>query len=514
MTSYDAGILVVDDETFFREQIREILERNELSCVVAESGEEALEKTLDTHIGAVILDITMPSLGGIQVLARMRELRPTLHVIMLSGSTDQELVIEALRLGACDYLAKPIHEEELVLSVRRALESFSVSSDWNRWRGRLDRLVVRLEELSGLAVEPPGELRAQQLRQALCRAASEVLDARKTSLVIRDEESHQLRVMAGLGLAVEPEEIKPIGEGEGVAALALERSQPIVVVDTNRDPLFSGFTNEQRYASRSFAIAPLTANGITFGVLCATDRAGGGVFGETDLGMLRLLAAQVSPLIAPGSDAPEVSAEPGGSKESEAKSKRAGQPDVLPKDEWADDRVVDIAREVCHAVIDEVEPGRVIRAALGPLPGLLDAAPVSLHLLDPSQRQLALEAECDCGATGDRPVIQVGGGLTGVAIQTGNMIATADPAADPRFDIEIDTPLSGEVRPFLCLPLKLRGKVVGSFRAFLADGVTPSTRTGEVLAAALSAAVRNALLYRSLVDTIEELADARRESTR
>jgi len=511
MTNYDAGILVVDDEAFFREQIREILERNELSCVVAESGKDALEKTLDTHIGAVILDIMMPDQDGIQVLARMRELRPTLRVIMLSGSTEQELVIEALRLGACDYLAKPIHEEELVLSVRRALESFSVSSDWNRLRGRLDRLVVRLEELSSLALEPPCELRTQQLRQALCRAASEVLEARKTSLVVRDEESRQLRVVAGLGLSVEPEEIEPLGDGEGVAAIALERSQPIVVVDTSSDPLFSGFANAERYASRSFAIAPLTFDGSSFGVLCATDRAGGGVFGETDLGMLRLLAAQIAPLIAPSADRP---GEQAAAEEAEAESSLSGQLDVLAKDEGADDLDVDIAREVCHAVIDEVEPDRVIRAALASLPGLLGAAPVSLHLLDISQQQLVLEGECDCGAVGDRPTIPVDRGLTGVAIQTGNMVATADPEADPRFDEKIDTPLSGEVGPFLCLPLKLRGKVVGSFRAFLAEGTTPSARTGEVLAAALSAAVRNALLYRSLVDTIEELADARRESTR
>ena len=86
--------------------------------------------------------------------------------------------------------------------------------------------------------------------------------------------------------------------------------------------------------------------------------------------------------------------------------------------------------------------------------------------------------------------------------------------ADPRFDPEIDAPLSGQVRPFMCLPLRLRGKVVGVARAFLQAGTPTSARTGEVLTAALSAAVRNALLYRSLVETIEEVAEARRSARR
>jgi hypothetical protein len=66
----------------------------------------------------------------------------------------------------------------------------------------------------------------------------------------------------------------------------------------------------------------------------------------------------------------------------------------------------------------------------------------------------------------------------------------------------------------MCLPISFRGKVVGVFRAFLPEGEVPSARTGEVLSAALSAVMRNVLLYRSLVESIEEVAEARREARR
>ena len=90
------------------------------------------------------------------------------------------------------------------------------------------------------------------------------------------------------------------------------------------------------------------------------------------------------------------------------------------------------------------------------------------------------------------------------------MIATNDPSKDPRFDPDVDTPEDGGCYPYLCIPLRLRGKTVGVVRAFLEEGAHASPRTGEVLSAALSAAVRNVLLYRSLLQSIDEVAEARR----
>ena len=91
-------------------------------------------------------------------------------------------------------------------------------------------------------------------------------------------------------------------------------------------------------------------------------------------------------------------------------------------------------------------------------------------------------------------------------------VATDEPQADPRFDPDVDTPESGEARPLLCLPLVFRAKTLGVLRAFPTTPGRTSPRTGEVVGAALSAAVRNVLLYRSLVESIDEVARARREA--
>ena len=91
-------------------------------------------------------------------------------------------------------------------------------------------------------------------------------------------------------------------------------------------------------------------------------------------------------------------------------------------------------------------------------------------------------------------------------------IAASDPEQDPRYDMTVDAPVDGRPGPLLAVPLKLRGKTVGLCRIHLAPGAIVSARTGEMLVAVLSAAVRNVLLYRSLLESIEEVAKARREA--
>jgi GAF domain-containing protein len=322
-------------------------------------------------------------------------------------------------------------------------------------------------------------------------------------------------VVAAVGRGMSIGEMDPVCAGAGVAGVVMERREPMVVEETRDDPLVESFHHGDRYETGSFAVAPLLVRGELLGVLCATDRAAGDCFTSDDLGLLRLLAMQSAELLSEAQALEEPST---ATIEDDLQDTMPMRParvaEVLPKPEDAEDadRDADLAREICQALVDEVEPGRVIEAALRPLVTLLPAAPVALYMIDASTGLLVREGQCDGAVCEDRPTLESGRGLTGTVQQTGAMIASQDPEADPRFDIEIDTPLGGQPRPLLCLPLTLRGKVIGVCRAFLQDGGVASARTGEVLAAALSAAVRNALLYRSLVETIEEVAEARREA--
>ena len=296
MGEYEVSVLIVDDERFFREAIREILEAEGLVCVDCADGEQALELAPKGDIGVVVLDIRLPGIDGIEVLRRLREQNPSLQVLMLSASTDQELVLEALRLGACDYLAKPLHDEELVLAVRRAADGYSVASDWHGLQSRLGRLADRIETLSATLEVSDHQKRDEQLHLAAVDIAAEVLEARKTSLMLLSADGSQLRVAAVHGGALSAEDMDAVALGDGVAGVAIERIEAQRVSDVTIDPRYARRAPEGRYESASFAVAPLAVGERRLGVLCATERLRGD-FADEDLCLLRLLAMQIAELM-------------------------------------------------------------------------------------------------------------------------------------------------------------------------------------------------------------------------
>jgi GAF domain-containing protein len=385
------------------------------------------------------------------------------------------------------------------------METFGIASGWSRLRRRIGLLETTLDELWTKATEADVDERDQSLREGAVQALSEILGAAKTSLMLLDEDGRALRVAAARGFKVPPSELDEVPIGEGVAGIALARSEPILVGDVGNDVRFAGRAPEDRYTTSSFAVAPLAAGARALGVLCATERAGGEPFDEEDLALMRILSVQLAQMLDARHAAGSV-ADFEAPVEAPAEPAEAEQGDLARGANEAE-----LARAICDAVTAEVEPARILEAALRPVAESLCAAPVSLYLLDPEQGDLAREAECDRGSRSDRLRLPVGRGLTATVLESGALIASDDPKLDARFDGEVDTPEDGAAGPLLCGPLRFRGKTLGIFRAFPERPEDASPGVGEVLSAALSAAVRNVLLYRSLVDTIEEVARARRE---
>jgi DNA-binding response OmpR family regulator len=488
-----ARVLVVDDERFFREAIRELLEGEGLAVVSAGTAAEALEAAGDPEVGVVVLDIQLPDQSGLEVLRALRERRPEVRVVMLSAHTDQEFVLEALRLGACDYLAKPLHEEELRLSVGRALDSYGLATRFGALRGRVGALAGELERLQEAPAEDRGALAAR-----LAEATARLLGAGKTSVLLREPQGDQLRVAAAVGRK-DLTELDPVTIGQGVAGRAVAQGEAIVVDDVARDPRFAPSAPD-RYESGAFVVMPLGRGGEAFGALCATDRRDGAGFPEEDVALLRLLGLALAPALDPTAPLAEPVAEPEALAEITGGAAAPG---------GAGDG--ELARAVCDAMTAEVEPERVLRAALGAVAERLDAAPVSVYLLDGGSGALRREAQVGDGAS-DRATLPRDAGLTALAVQNGEAIASAGAGADPRCDAAVDTPEDGAARPLWVLPLRFRGRVLGVCRLFPSDPGALAPRAAEGLAAALSAAIRNVLLYRSLVESIEEVAQVRREA--
>jgi DNA-binding NtrC family response regulator len=113
-------VLLVDDEEEFVETLAQRLEVREFDVTTALNGADALERLAHEEIDLVILDLQMPGVDGIAVLRKIKELKPLIEVIMLTGHATVETAIEGMKLGAFDFLIKPTETEELVEKINQA----------------------------------------------------------------------------------------------------------------------------------------------------------------------------------------------------------------------------------------------------------------------------------------------------------------------------------------------------------------------------------------------------------
>ncbi len=115
-------VLVVDDEDDFRETLVKRMEKRNLEVSGAESAQKALDILDQRDFDVVVLDVKMPGMDGIEALRELKKKNPLTEVILLTGHASVESGIEGMKLGAFDYLMKPVNMDELLSRVRQAYE--------------------------------------------------------------------------------------------------------------------------------------------------------------------------------------------------------------------------------------------------------------------------------------------------------------------------------------------------------------------------------------------------------
>lgn len=116
-------VLVVDDEEKVRKYMSRLLTKRGFNVDTAADGTEALNMIKEREFDVVLLDVLMPGgMDGIAVLKEIKQLKPATEVIMLTGNASVQTGVEGMRLGAFDYMLKPVNLEDLYLRLNEALE--------------------------------------------------------------------------------------------------------------------------------------------------------------------------------------------------------------------------------------------------------------------------------------------------------------------------------------------------------------------------------------------------------
>lgn len=147
MTDRSRKLLIIDDDTLVRQSIATYLEDSGFEVIQVADGASGLRAIQENSPDLVITDLRMPDFDGLQVLQQLHEQLPDLSVIVISGAGVMSDVVTALRLGARDYLIKPIIDMEmLVHSVRKALDHSDLLIENQRYRDKLEHANRGLRE--------------------------------------------------------------------------------------------------------------------------------------------------------------------------------------------------------------------------------------------------------------------------------------------------------------------------------------------------------------------------------
>jgi DNA-binding NtrC family response regulator len=126
-------VLIVDDDDTLLETMQERFERRGFAPAVARTGAEALEVAGQKRFDVALLDLHLPDLGGIELLAKLKEQQPEMEAIMLTAHGSMETAIQAMKAGAYDYLTKPFHFGELEVHIEKAYEKVRLFRRERQW---------------------------------------------------------------------------------------------------------------------------------------------------------------------------------------------------------------------------------------------------------------------------------------------------------------------------------------------------------------------------------------------
>ena len=132
-------ILIVDDERSIRRTLREILEFENYEIIEAEDGQKGLEAITNESIDAVLMDIKMPKMDGLELLTKALEIKSDLPIIMISGHGNLETAVEAVKKGAFDYISKPPDLNRLLITVKNALDKSTLVTETKTLKGKITK---------------------------------------------------------------------------------------------------------------------------------------------------------------------------------------------------------------------------------------------------------------------------------------------------------------------------------------------------------------------------------------
>ena len=297
-----AKILVVDDEPAILEVIQRILIDRGFWVDIASNGLEALDLLKQSSYDLMLSDVKMPHMDGMELLQQVSLLYPDLITVMLSAFANIQDAVAAIKLGAYDYIAKPVYPEDLVCSIERALKFKDLRQAAQELEWTLKGAEALGLQVLDLAPETEEfqnleklQLEARQIKdlpvlsKLFLDAAQKLTLASRGSIFLFDQEGIHLTCLAMSENQVDRINIKSVPPGEGVMSSVIQTRRPLLVPDVALEPRFFNHQRSKRYDTKSFMVVPIIGEKI-WGVINLADRCDLKSFSPRELFLIWLLA--------------------------------------------------------------------------------------------------------------------------------------------------------------------------------------------------------------------------------
>jgi two-component system NtrC family sensor kinase len=284
-------ILLIEDSSEVRDYIADfVLRPGGYDLLTATDGSRGLELIHATQPSLVVADIKLPGLSGLELAETLRREGRDLPIILITAVGSEETAREALRAGAADYLIKPFRPDELLDSIRRALEVTNARREKARMQAELTvsnaALVKRLKEMEtliGIGRNVISVLDIDQVLLKVVEAAVNLTSAEEGSLLLLDERTQELTMRAAKNFDDQFVRTFRLRSDNSLAGQVLRTGEPVLLDQESPQKI------KTLYFVHSLVYVPLKVHGRTIGVLGVDNRRAGRAFTRHDQRLLQAL---------------------------------------------------------------------------------------------------------------------------------------------------------------------------------------------------------------------------------
>jgi DNA-binding response OmpR family regulator len=279
MSEIKASILVIDDESIVQESCKRILVPEGYAVESASTGQEGLGKLADSSYDLVITDLKMPGISGMEALKKINHDDPDIGIIMITGYATTETAVEAMKLGAFDYLPKPFTPDELIGTVANALEKRKLLLETKH--------IEKAYREASAAIS--SSLNLNEVLTLIAKSVVCLLKLKACSVHLLDEEHKTLKIKVSSGLSNTYLERTSLDVDDSMQEAFAGRT--VYIRDARADGRIANQAETRNEGIVSMLTIPLTVKNTVIGVLRAYT-ADSHSFDEKEAGLLQKLAEQ------------------------------------------------------------------------------------------------------------------------------------------------------------------------------------------------------------------------------